>query len=36
MAQETTWTEMLDEPPSVEIRPVREGRKNLRAGELML
>ncbi len=36
MAQETTWTEMLDEPPSVEIRPVREGRKNLRAGQLML
>lgn len=32
---EITWTEKLDIPPS-EIRPVPEGRKNLRAGQLML
>jgi hypothetical protein len=36
MADLTTWAAKLDEPPISEIRPVREGRKNLRAGQLML
>ena len=31
-----TWTEKLDVPGEIEIRPVQEGRKNLRAGQLML
>jgi hypothetical protein len=31
-----TWSEKLDVPREIEIRPVREGRKNLRAGQLML
>ncbi|MGH2562082.1 MAG: hypothetical protein ACRDJH_23735 [Thermomicrobiales bacterium] len=35
MAQETPWAEKLDEPRDIEIRPVAEGRKNLRAGQLM-
>jgi hypothetical protein len=36
VAQETTWYQQLDVPRESEIRPVREGRKNLRAGQLML
>ncbi|MGH2618069.1 MAG: hypothetical protein ACRDJC_22805 [Thermomicrobiales bacterium] len=36
MAQETTWAEKLDIPHDSEIRPVREGRETLRAGQLML
>lgn len=36
MEHELTWVEKLDVPHDVEVRPVREGRKNLRAGQLML
>ena len=36
VTQQTTWAEKLDEPRDIEIRPVPEGRKNLRAGQLML
>ncbi len=35
MEREITWAERLDRPES-EVRPVAEGRKNLRAGQLML
>ena len=35
MANEAPWSETLDTPRS-EIRPVAEGRKRLRAGQLML
>jgi hypothetical protein len=36
VTQAATWTEQLDLPRDIEIRPVPEGRKNLRAGQLML
>jgi hypothetical protein len=36
VAQETPWSQQLDSPEESEIRPVREGRKRLRAGLLML
>lgn len=35
MADATTWAERLD-PPPLEVRPVPEGRKHFRAGDLML
>jgi hypothetical protein len=31
-----TWNQCLDDPAEIEVRPVPEGRKNLRAGQLML
>jgi hypothetical protein len=36
VTQEATWSQQLDIPLESEIRPVREGRKRLRAGLLML
>ena len=36
MAQASPWTDRLDVPEDIEIRPVPEGRRNLRAGLLML
>ena len=36
MAQASPWADKLDVPRDIEIRPVPEGRKNLRAGQLML
>jgi hypothetical protein len=36
MEAEMTWTERLDEPRQVELRPVEAGRRNLIAGQIML
>lgn len=36
MERAATWTEQLDIPDVIEIRPVPEGRRNLRAGQLTL
>jgi hypothetical protein len=34
--REATWTEQLDVPAAIELRPVPEGRKKMQAGQLML
>jgi hypothetical protein len=36
METTTSWTVKLDEPRESELRPVEAGRRNLRAGDIML
>lgn len=36
MDLKTNWTAKLDDPQEPELRPVEAGRRNLRAGDLML